>query len=403
MKEKIKELFLNRIKQELSEDDYKGYLSSLEKDETHGMTVNLDKLKKSTISLDYLVDRFDLKEIYKNENYAYFTYDKNALSDKGSFPGKDPLYHAGLYYIQEPSAAMVLSAVDIKKDDIVLDLCASPGGKTSQILYSLKNESGGFLVANEIDFKRMKVLRSNVERLGFRNIAITCNTSKELRNKFGDSFDKVIVDAPCSGEGMFRKSEEAREQWSPSLIESCVKLQKELVEDSYHMLKNGGLLIYSTCTFSKDEDENIVRYLLDTFIDLKLIEMKKNYPFNSIGEGQFFAIFVKGEDPIIKTNKPSKRDFDELNLIQYGVDMYEENGKVKMPSHASTHIDDIAFENVVDLDEDEIKLYLRGETLKKELGFNGFCKVTYKGLGVGVAKYAGGILKNHYPKGLRNF
>lgn len=406
------------MKSELGSKDFDQYLNCMKLSPTHGMTINFNKLKESNIDLNYVVNKFELREIFKAENYAYFLYDKDKLADKGIYPGKDPLYHAGLYYIQEPSAARVLSEVTFSPSDIVLDLCASPGGKSVQVLYSLNKSAGGFLVSNEIDYKRAKILNSNIERMGFDNMLITSAKSQDLLSNFNDYFDKIIVDAPCSGEGMFRKSEEARRQWSLSLVKSCSNIQKILVDDAYFMLKSGGILIYSTCTFSKEEDDDLVAYLLNRYSDLELIKMEKSYPFNSLGEGQFYAIIKKAGVSDCKTTAPKLSDLKNINVIRYGVREYEEENQkehsskrqknkktykndVMRPTHESTHIKDIRFDNVVDLDDTEINKYLRGEVIKKELSFNGYCKITYKNMGMGLAKYSNGVLKNHYPKGLR--
>lgn len=399
----LKKEFLERIKAELPENEYNDYLNSLEQDEQHGLVVNLHKLAKSTIDLNYIIDKFDAKLIFKNNNFAYIVYNKIKLASSGVYPGKDPLYHVGLYYIQEPCASKVLYDVNIEKDDQVLDLCASPGGKTAEILFSLDKKAGGFLISNEIDYSRAKVLSSNVERLGIDNVAVVCSNSENLVNRFGEYFDKVIVDAPCSGEGMFRKSEEARMQWSIKLVESMSKIQKKLVEDAYKMLKVGGMIIYSTCTFSKEEDEEVVSYLLDKYSDLNLLKMEKNYPHNSIGEGQFFAILKKGnKDDIYIKNHFNINSLKGLNILRNGTEEFIYEGKMKVPTHASTHVEEIVFENTIDLNDEEVVNYLRGETLKKDLDFKGYCRITYKNLGLGLAKYSNGILKNHYPKGLRN-
>ena len=401
MKYELKNEYLERLKKELNHNDYNLYLSCFDNEETHGMSINYIKLKKSSIDINYLIDRFSLKEVFKNERYGYYIYDKNELSFRGIFPGKDPLYHVGLYYIQEPSAANVLNNVTINKGDVVLDLCASPGGKTSQILYSLDKEDGGFLVSNEIDVGRVKALNSNIERLGFDNVAITSSNSKTLLDSFPEYFDKIVVDAPCSGEGMMRKSDEARKQWSDALIKSCARIQKSLVEDAYYMLKKGGQLVYSTCTFSKEEDEEVVDNLLKMHNDLLIIKSEKSYPFNSLGEGQFYAIIKKNGCDSIKLAIPTKNLFNKTKLIRYGVSEFSIDNGIKKPTHESSHCESIIFENEIELDDIEVIKYLKGEVIKKELDFTGFCKVTYKKLGLGIAKYVNGVLKNHYPKGLR--
>lgn len=400
MKYNIKKEYFEKIKSELNENDYKIYIASLDKNETHGMTINFNKLKLSSIDLEYIIKKFNLIEIFKTDKYGYYTYDKELLAKSGVYPGKDPLYYVGLYYIQEPSAAKVLSEISINPTDVILDLCASPGGKSIQALYSLNSEKGGFLVSNEIDRKRVRILNSNIERMGFDNVVIISEDSNDLLNRFENYFDKVLVDAPCSGEGMFRKSEEAINQWSNELVNSCSKIQIKLIEDAYNMLKCGGILIYSTCTFSKEEDENVIDYLINKHSDIELVKMEKNYPFNSIGEGQFFAVLKKNGDECDCFNKPDKTAFNGLNVIRYGIEEWEDVKNDK-PTHASTHSEIISFEHTIDLDDIEVYKYLKGETIKKDLEFKGFCKVTYKKLGLGLGKYVDGVLKNHYPKGLR--
>ena len=402
--EQIKKEYLEKISSYLSNSEYDAYLKSFDNEITHGMSANLNRLKKSKIDIDFLVKRFNLVNIYKNDNYAYYTYDKNELEKNSVFPGKDPLYHVGLYYIQEPSAARPLFNIDIKKSDKVLDLCASPGGKSVEALYNLDLKEGGFLVSNEIDIGRAKTLSSNIERMGFDNAIVTCNNSKELREVFYNCFDVVIVDAPCSGEGMFRKSEEARLQWSNSLVKSCASIQKQLLEDGYHMLKVGGKLVYSTCTFSKEEDEENVDFLQSNFKDMKLLTMKKIYPFLGMGEGQFYAIFEKEEfndNSNIEIAFTDDKLFKKLKSLRKGIPLNDDvNGRI-IPSHASTHNEEIVFDYVVDLDDSEVLMYLHGDVIRKSLDINGWCKITYKGLGLGLAKYSNGVLKNHYPKGLR--
>lgn len=400
---KLKQNFVERIKKELSQSDFDKYIESLEKEETHGLTINLHKLDKSSIDLKYIVDEFEGNIVFKNDNFCYMTYDKIKLQNKGMYPGKHPLHHAGLYYIQEPSASRVLYDVDIRPYDKVLDLCASPGGKSTEVLFSLDKSKGGFLLANDVDYMRAKTLSSNIERIGFDNVAITCESAEKLADEFSNYFDKVIVDAPCSGEGMFRKSEEARLQWSLSRVTSLAKLQKKLIDCAYAMLRESGLLIYSTCTFSKEEDEEVVDYLIKKYDDMSLTSMEKQYPFNSIGEGQFFAICKKGNVDAISSS--GEFDYDRLNninLIRCKVEEFTYQNKIKTPTHASSHIDSVIFENVVELDDNDIEKYLKGEAIRMNLSFSGFCKITYKNIGVGIAKYSNGILKNHYPKGLRN-
>ena len=392
--------YLDRMRIDLGKD-FDKYIESLSEKESHGFTINLKKLSKSSIDISYIENLFDTKVIYKNDNFAYLIYDKEELAKKDIFIGKHPLYHAGLFYIQEPSAAEVLYEVNIKENDTVLDLCASPGGKSIEALYNLDKK--GILVSNEIDKKRVKMLLSNIERMGFDNVVVTNNSSADLKDVFSECFDIVIVDAPCSGEGMMRKNMEARKQWSKSLVSSMSKIQKKLLMDAYDMLKIGGTLVYSTCTFSKEEDEENVEFLLKLKNDLKLIKMKKNYPFNHIGEGQFYAIFEKVGEKVDICGIQINDIKSKLNVLRYDVKKEENVRGIMIPNHAATHIDSIDFEYKVELDDLEAKKYLHGDEITKDLNLpNTFVKITYKNLGLGVAKYVNGKLKNHYPKGLRN-
>ena len=399
----LKKEYIDRMMKSLGKD-FDKYVETFNQKETHGFILNKKKLEHSSVDLKYLIKHFDAKLIFDNDDIMYLTYDKDALSSYSVQVGKDPLYHVGLYYVQEPSAAKAANSFDIKKDDAVLDLCASPGGKSVVALCKLDKNVGGFLISNEIDYGRSKILISNIERMGFDNVIVTCNKSDELKKELNNYFDKIIVDAPCSGEGMMRKNMEARLQWSENLITSMSKLQKKLIDDAYCMLKDGGQILYSTCTFSEEEDEQVVDYALSKYSDLSLIEMKKMYPFVEMGEGQFYAILTKKGAKEYKTTFPKLKMIDKLNVLKYQVDMSENYHSVVIPTHASTHVDSIHFDNVYEMDDKEVAKYLRGETIDaKDMTSNAYYKMQYKNLGLGLAKCVNGVFKNHYPKGLRNF
>lgn len=398
----INEKFLQKVKNYLNINQYNDYLKSLNEKETHGLTINLKKLMNSSIDFEYVINKFNAKVLFKNDNFAYLLYDKDELAKYSIFPGKDPLYHVGLYYIQEPSAATPLFNVSFSENDVVLDLCASPGGKTCECLYNIDSVTGGFVIANEIDKNRAKILSSNIERMGFDNVIVTNNKPEELSVKFPNYFDKIIVDAPCSGEGMFRKSEDARLQWSENLVKSCSNIQKQILDEAYKMLKPCGMIIYSTCTFSREEDEENISYFLEKYGDIKLIKENKMYPFDSVGEGQYFAILQRNANyQSYKPKFPSFESLKELHVLRYGIKHTEINNGRKQPTHASTHIDNYEFANVIDLTDDEVKQYLHGDVIRKDVDCNGWCKVTYKKLGLGLGKVTSGVIKNHYPKGLR--
>ena len=291
MKYTLNENFLDKLKNSLSKEDFDKYLDEIDSVDKNGFTINLHKLSYATVDLEYIKKIFNATLIFKNEHYAYFIYDKYELDKNGIQIGKHPFFHAGLIYVQEPTAAKVLSYIDFSVSDKIIDLCASPGGKTCIAAYSINKKAGGILISNDVNRDRARILSSNIERMGFDNVVVLSNKMSELANVYDGCFDKVIVDAPCSGEGMFRKSEKARIQWSMKLVESCSTIQKEIFDVAVKLVKPSGIIIYSTCTFSREEDEDNVDYFLKKYSYLELLHMEKLYPFNSLGEGQFFAIF----------------------------------------------------------------------------------------------------------------
>ncbi|MCQ2609357.1 MAG: RsmB/NOP family class I SAM-dependent RNA methyltransferase [Lachnospiraceae bacterium] len=266
----MNELYLKRIESYLSGDDYKKFVDTLFDSPRYGFTLNHKKLQESTLDFSMIIKDWNLDKIYDNGKYSYYTY------------------------IQEPSSNMVLKDIDIKEGYKVLDMCAAPGGKSIQALYSLEKDKGGMLYTNDIDSKRIKAVYSNIERMGFLDIAKIYNKNpKYFLDEYSEYFDVVILDAPCSGEGMMRKSEIAKNQWSISLIGKCARLQKELIDIAVKLVKSGGILSYSTCTYAKEEDEDNVSYLLDKYKDYECINERKIYHFENIGEGQFYATFKR--------------------------------------------------------------------------------------------------------------
>lgn len=208
------------------------------------------------------VSPFRIEKIPFAKHGYYFDEEKDQ-------PGKHPYHAAGLYYIQEPSAMFIASQLDLEKSDKVLDLCAAPGGKSTQIAAEIGRE--GFLLANEIHPKRVRALSENIERFGLSNTVVTNETPEKLSRHFGNFFDKILVDAPCSGEGMFRKDPEAVNYWSQKHVAACAAKQRDILEDAYHMLKPGGTLVYSTCTFSPEENEQTIESFLSRHEDMELL------------------------------------------------------------------------------------------------------------------------------------
>ena len=217
-------------------------------------------------------------------NEAYY-FDENVR------PGKHPYHEMGLYYIQEPSAMSAAALLAPKPGMRVLDLCAAPGGKSTQLATYLGDS--GLLVSNEINTQRSRILSQNIERMGIKNAIVTNEDSFVLASHFPGFFNAIQVDAPCSGEGMFRKLPEAIEQWSMENVAICAARQKEILDNAAVMLKPGGVIVYSTCTFSKEENEDVIEYFLERHPDFTLEEMERFWPHKVDGEGHFVAKLVR--------------------------------------------------------------------------------------------------------------
>ena len=217
-------------------------------------------------------------------NEAYY-FDENVR------PGKHPYHEMGLYYIQEPSAMSAAALLAPKPGMRVLDLCAAPGGKSTQLATYLGDS--GLLVSNEINTQRSRILSQNIERMGIKNAIVTNEDSFVLASHFPGFFNAIQVDAPCSGEGMFRKLPEAIEQWSIENVAICAARQKEILDNAAVMLKPGGVIVYSTCTFSKEENEDVIEYFLERHPDFTLEEMERFWPHKVDGEGHFVAKLVR--------------------------------------------------------------------------------------------------------------
>lgn len=233
-------------------------------------------------------------------NEAYY-FDENVR------PGKHPYHEMGLYYIQEPSAMSAAALLAPKPGMRVLDLCAAPGGKSTQLATYLGDS--GLLVSNEINTQRSRILSQNIERMGIKNAIVTNEDSFVLASHFPGFFNAIQVDAPCSGEGMFRKLPEAIEQWSVENVAICAARQKEILDNAAVMLKPGGTIVYSTCTFSKEENEDVIEYFLEKHPDFTLEEMERFWPHKVDGEGHFVAKLVRrgSVDTGFKSDRQTKK------------------------------------------------------------------------------------------------
>ena len=353
-------------------------------------------------------------------------------------PGRSVYHDAGLFYVQEPSAMCAAPLLEVKPGERVLDLCSAPGGKGTQLAQSMRGE--GILVLNEKIADRAKILLQNVERMGIVNAVVTNADPSELSERLEGYFDKVLVDAPCSGEGMLRKEAAAAENWSLSNVEMCAARQKKILESAAKLVTPGGMLVYSTCTFSEEEDERNVEWFVREFPQFELLSQRKIYPHREKGEGHFAALFRKcdGEKVRFRTWKPFadkksvaswkefEREFlkkplcgefltfgkniclvpaelfslDGLRVLRAGLLLGENAGKRFEPAHAlAMGADRNNLTKIADLDDEQILRYLHGEELPPK-DLQGWCVAAYHGYPIGLAKNAG-ALKNHYPKGLR--
>lgn len=377
----------------------------------------------------------------------------------GKVSGKSVAHVTGLVYSQEPAAQMVGQVAAPEQGMKVLDLAAAPGGKSTHLLSYLQNT--GVLVSNEINAKRSKILVENIERFGARNVVVTNESADRLAKVFPEFFDVIVFDGPCSGEGMFRKDPDAIQYWSTDYPSDCADLQRSILEDAMPMLAPGGRLVYSTCTWSPEENEEIVTWLLEEYPYLELIDVPKingsvegigypeaarMYPHRFKGEGQFVAHFkdTRVDESVRKKQKPKKS-----NLTKQQIELWESFSKSQLkqslvgdlqvfgdelyllpsilpdlttlkiarnglhlgtfkknrfePSFAlglALSPDDI--EQTVEIDIEQFEVYCSGNTVSLSENLpTGWYQVVVNGNGLGFAKVVGNTLKNNYPKGLR--
>lgn len=384
-------------------------------------------------------------------------------------PGKHPYHEAGVYYIQEASAMVPVTFLEAKPGERILDLCAAPGGKSTQIASAMKGQ--GILVCNEIHPARAKILSENIERMGVRNAIVVSHTPDELAEHFEGYFDRILVDAPCSGEGMFRKNEDACMEWSPENVEMCGLRQDEILDAAAEMLCGGGRLVYSTCTFAPCENEGSISRFLKRHPEFQILPVAKSeemsagnpmwakedvpgientvriWPHKAKGEGHYAAVLQKAgvNDGMQRSSRYGfekelslkecqeyisfQKEYLKANLqgvtIKFGDQLYLlpkqapalrglkvlrpglHLGTMKKnrfePSHAlalTLRAEEVTQSMEIKSDDMQMKAYLSGQTFPAAEK-SGWCLITTDGYSIGWGKAAGGILKNHYPKGLR--
>ena len=330
---------------ELLEGDYDAYIRSLDEKPYVGIRTNLLKLTKE--KLKEILDR-DFKEIPWVKEGFYFEEEKGVLTtpslsniEKIKSISKNPYYFAGLYYIQEPSAMTPAMVAGIKPGDKVLDLCAAPGGKSTQAASYLQGE--GLLVSNDFSASRVKALQKNIEVSGIDNVLITNEDPKNLSKVYIEYFDKIIVDAPCSGEGMFRRDSAVFRAYLGRGPEFFTGLQVGILNEAAKMLKPGGTLVYSTCTYSKVEDEGSLSEFLENHPDFNIDKIMPDFGFEESkilpgtirlfphkikGEGHFVAR-LKKDDRAVEKNENKTKDKKKRKLPKLPEELLEFLGKIK--------------------------------------------------------------------------
>lgn len=439
----LPEAFLRRMHRQLGDPGYADYLSAMERTRPRALRVNT--LKTDVAAFLSLADAALSPDEIVPEGFFV----------PEDFPvGTIPLHAAGLFYMQEPSAQFPAALLCAKPHETVLDLCAAPGGKTGQLAAGMQNT--GLLIANEIVPQRAGVLSGTLERLGVQNAVVTNMRPDALCPLLSGSCDAVLVDAPCSGEGMFRKEPQAVCDWSEAHVRASAERQRRILESAAVCVKPGGRLVYSTCTFSPEENEETVAWFLAAHPAFSCAAQKRFYPHTSTGEGQFAALLLRDDSPvpaaIEKTQSggrrvPSRKGkpinpatdaaldrffkdtmsarpgatplflpdgrvflqpervpdaLSEMRVLSCGVLAGELRGERFRPAHALflAYPGD-EFLTALTLDGAALFAFLAGETVPCDPSLTGYAAVCVHGHPLGFGKCDRGTLKNHLPKGLR--
>ena len=364
------------------------------------------------------------------------------IYDKSKYDLGKIVYHDfGCYYIQEPSAMLPAFLLSPNSGETVLDLCAAPGGKSVQASFLMNNK--GAIISNDLSRSRCNAILENVERLGIGNIVITNNDFSKIYRNYLSYFDRIILDAPCSGSGMFKKDDKMKDDWSYNKVIKFQKIQKELILMSYQMLKPGGTMVYSTCSFSKEEDEDVIKHLLDNS-DAILVDIQENplfyinkkepygihlLPYIFPGDGHYLCLIKKpgvlkvNEDKISRAKINYKNlmgtyapthitkygnflfGYDKeiklngLNIVRQGVKIGEIiNDFIKYDYHFSHYVEGLT--PTISLNNTELDKFFMGYEIEKESA-PGYVLIIYDSINVTITKSNGRVLKNSLPKGLR--
>lgn len=404
--------------------------------------VRINPLKLSHEDFERLRD-FDAKPC------EFYRYGYRVSED---ISGNHPLHLAGGFYIQEPSAMSAITALDPKEDDIILDACAAPGSKATAIAPHCK-----ILVANEINKSRVLSLISNIERLGISNAMVLNSDTEALGQAFEGYFDKVLVDSPCSGEGMFRKHPSILDEWTPELVSMCAKRSAQVLRNAARALKTGGRLVYSTCTYNLEENEKLIAAFLEENPDFELIETGLDFGAKGFlgldkarrifiehgGEGHFVCAMTRKGGAFSKRLKPFKLKYnfdflegitsipphfygqkerygvmefsgvkyalpesmpspDGVRIMRAGVKLGEQVKKVFKPDHhLFMALSPESINHIIDIDSVQFEKFMHGDIFECDGTVKGFCAVRTNGLVIGFGKASSGVCKNHLPTGLR--
>ncbi len=427
----LPEAFLQRMEKTLGAE-YPAFLESLER--PRAVALRLNPLKGQPPRLSFV-----RQPVPWEPNGFYY--------DPDARPGLSPYHEAGVYYLQEASAMSAVALLDPQPGERICDLCAAPGGKTTQIAGRMLGE--GFLLCNEINPKRAKILSRNIERMGVANAMVTNEHPQRLSEKYPGFFDRVLVDAPCSGEGMFRKEEAAVTDWSQETVLMCARRQREILQSAALLLKAGGRLVYSTCTFAPEENELQVEQFLQEHTEFVREPVEAPWftsaregafrllPHKLLGEGHFVAVLrkVDGEqtqkaaqagEKLPKLWSEFAKDLDiqlppgkavrfgqslfwapeempdirGIKVLRPGLELGEEKKDRFEPAHAlALWLNTASRTEVLAPEGGQIQAYLNGQVIPS--GLRGWTLVRVGDYSIGWGKGDGKVLKNHYPKGLR--
>ncbi|MBM3909255.1 MAG: RsmF rRNA methyltransferase first C-terminal domain-containing protein [Firmicutes bacterium] len=435
----LPKLFIERIEHQLGQHNLPLFVAAMNQKPIHAIRIHK--------AFSPLFQSLSLKQVPWHESGFYI--------DDAVINGQHPYHHAGAFYFQEASAMAVVPMLDIQPNDLVLDIAAAPGSKYTDIASRLGPQ--GFLIANDIDARRAQTLMFNIERLGLSQAIVTQHDPHHLPTLFPHFFDKILVDAPCSGEGMFRKDPAAVSAWSVEHVQTCATRQAYLLEDAVKLLKPGGRIVYSTCTFAPEENELLIRKFLETHPAFRLINHHLHHQFDAKttqgvgvklwphlirGEGHYVVVLQHQGAPSkpikfthrMKNPMPpawirfaeetlSNQDFqpnfalDErlfqipisyqyhsaLHTLRAGVYVGDIEKNIFYPSHHLAHnlrIQDVKQNLNLTLDDSRLNRYLQGEEILADIE-KGWILISVDGLPLGWGKASQGRIKNHYPKALR--